>query len=453
MHTRREILKRAGVAAGAAAAQTKVATAQPRNRLAETDVLVVGGGPAGFGAAVGSAMAGARTLLIENHGFFGGVASWSIGMPMNQVRPDGKPRSKVHELLISKLEPYGEQALNFGQHQLYTNVDYLKVAMMEALDQAGVRYVVHLRAVDAIVESGRITGVVVATKNGLANISARVVVDATGDADVAHFAGAETMKETGALSPSTLLLNVTNVPVEKVRRANITEIAKKARAKYPLIPQSWALGPIAGGHSYFINHAGTKELGQYDCSDPFQFSEAECKSRRQALEMVEAMREFGGDALAGVELIGTGTQLGVRETRRVKGEYVITEDDAVSGRTFEDTIAWRSGFLDIGFVRYERMGKIHDVPYRSILPVKLEGLLTAGRCISASHVAASAGKSMGNCMATGHAAGVAAAMAVKGRMLPRQLKVAALQDALRADGVDLTMGGRTQQNVSGDRKA
>ena len=452
MKTRREVLKGAALAAGAAS-QAKVASAQTRNRLLETDVLVVGGGPAGFGAAVASATAGARTLLIENHGFFGGVASWCVGMPINQVRPDGKPRSKVHELLVAKLQAYGEQALNIGQHQLYTNVDYLKVAMLDALDAVGAKYVVHLRAVDAIVEAGRVTGVVVATKNGLATISARMVVDCTGDADVAYFAGAETMKETGALSPSTLCLNVTNVAVERVRQANTANVAKAARAKYPLIPQSWNIGPVAGGHSYFINHAGTKELGQFDATDPFQFSDAECKSRRQALQMVQAMREFGGEQLANLELLGTGPQIGVRETRRVKGVYVVTEDDAMSGRTFDDVIAWRAGFLDIGFVRYERMNKIHDVPYRSILPVKLEGLLTAGRCISASHVAASAGKSMGNCMATGHAAGLAAALSVKQRIMPRELKVATLQDALRGDGVDFTMGGRTQQNVSGDRKA
>jgi hypothetical protein len=170
------------------------------------------------------------------------------------------------------------------------------------------------------------------------------------------------------------------------------------------------------------------------------------------MQMVQAMREFGGEALAGIELIGTGAQIGVRETRRVKGVYVLTEDDALSGRKFEDTIGWRSGFLDIGYVRYEKM-KIHDVPYRAILPVKMDGLLTAGRCISASHVGASAGKSMGNCMATGHAAGLAAAMCVKRRITPRELKVGDLQDALRADGVDLTMGGRTQQKVSGDRRA
>jgi len=106
-------------------------------QLAQTDVLVVGGGPAGIGAALGAARAGAKTLLIESQGFFGGVAAWSLGMPINQMRPERKPRSVVHELLIQKLLAYGDQAVCIGQHQLYCNVDYLKVAVLDALDEVG----------------------------------------------------------------------------------------------------------------------------------------------------------------------------------------------------------------------------------------------------------------------------------------------------------------------------
>jgi ribulose 1,5-bisphosphate synthetase/thiazole synthase len=412
--------------------------------LAEVEVLVVGGGPAGIGAALGAARKGAQTLLIENHAFFGGVGAWCLGMPLNQVRPAGKPRSAVHELLIQKLEALGSQAVRLGQHELFCNVDYLKVAALDALEAAGCRYLVCLRAVDASVSNNRVTGVTVATKNGLADIRAQVVVDCTGDADVAFFAGAETMKETGQLSPMTLCLNLTNVSKARLRSADLRAVAAQARAKYPLIPAGWGLSSVANSQScYFINHAGTKDLGQFDATDPEQRTRAESLSRRQALQMVAAMREFGGEGLGPIELIGTSPQLGVRETRRVKGIYVLTEADAAAGRRFDDAIAWRSGFLDIGFVRYERM-KIHDVPYRTILPEKLDGLLVAGRCISTTHVAAAAGKSMGNCLATGHAAGLAAAISAAAHKLPRELNVPELQAALRADGVDLTATDREQ---------
>ena len=417
--------------------------------LDEVDVLVVGGGPAGIGAALGAARKGVKTLLVENHAFFGGVAAWCLGMPINQVRPGGQPRSAVHELLIEKLVALGDQAVRFGQHELFCNVDYLKVAALDALDAAGCRYLVCLRAVDAVVESNRITGVVVATKNGLATIRAKTVIDCSGDADVAYFAGAETLKEAGRLSPMTLCLNLTNASKAQLLKVNIGEVARQAQAKYPLIPKGWGLSSVANSQScYFINHAGTRDLGQFDATDPAQRTQAECLSRRQAVQMTQAMREFGGEELRNIELIGTGAQLGVRETRRVKGVYVLTEEDAKTGRKFDDAIAWRSGFLDIGFVRFEKM-KIHDVPYRSVLPEKLEGLLMAGRCISATHVAAAAGKSMGNCMATGHAAGIAAALSVKHGIMPREVNVRELRDVLRADGVNFDVADREQKGLKG----
>ncbi len=457
---RRKFLAAAGVAmAGSvsgnspsrAASGQSESIALPRRTTTiayKPDVLVIGGGPAGIGAALGAAWHGAETLLIEHHAFFGGVAAWCLGMPINQMRPARQPRSKVHELIIEKLTAYGDQAIRIGEHQLWCNVDYLKVAVLDALDQVGCKYLVHTRAVDALVEGGRLAGVIVSTKQGLATIAAKVFVDCTGDADVAYFAGAETMKETGSLSPQTLCLNLTNVTAEQVRKANMAEIARKAKSKYPLIPSGWGLDRVSNSSSFYINHAGTRDLGQFDMTDPVERTQAECLSRRQVLQMVQAMREFGGDELRSIELIGTGPQLGVRETRRVKGPYILTEEDALSGRKFDDAIAWRSGFLDIGFVRYEQM-KIHDVPYRSILPEKLDGLLVAGRCISATHVAASAGKSMGNCIATGHAAGLAAALAARKDCAPRQLSVAGLQDALRADGVDLNRAGDEQKGLRG----
>lgn len=450
---RRKFLMTAGVAvagAGSASAQNAAGTRRQAAIAYEPDVLIVGGGPAGIGAALGAARMGVSTLLIEGCAFFGGVAAWSLGMPINQMRPEGKPRSQIHELLIGKLLAYGDQAAYLGQHQLYCNVEYLKVAVLDALDEAGCKYLVHSSAVDAMVEGNRVIGVTVGTKQGLASIRAKVVVDCTGDADVAYFAGAETMMETSEpRMPNTLLLAMANVPPERARRADMKKMAD-ARGKYPLIPKGWGLHTVSNCHYYWINHTGTRDIGQFDMTDPVQRSQAECVSRRQVLQMTQAMREFGGEELRDIELVAAGPQIAVRETRRVKGAYILTEEDAAGGRTFEDAIAWRSGYLDLMGYKFTKM-MIHDVPYRAIVPEKIDGLLTAGRCISATHVAMAAGKSMGNCMATGHAAGLAAVLSVRQGIQPRELKVAQLQDALRKDGVDLTMGGRTQENISGDR--
>jgi len=437
--------------AGKARGQATAAPSGPRYPVLDTvDVLVVGGGPAGIGAAIGAARARAKTLVVENQSFFGGVAAWSLGMQMNQMRPFGRPRSAVHELLIGKLQAYGDQAVRLGTHEVWSNVEYLKVAVLDALDEAGARYLVHMRAVDAVVERDRVTGVVVATKRGLMTIQAHTVVDSSGDADVAYFAGAETMTETQNLMPMTLALALSNIDPATTQCADVAAAIRNGKSRHPLIPSGFEeVKPIANSRNWYVNHAGTADWGRIDATDPVERSKAECASRRQALQMVQALRESENPNLRRIEWAAGGPQVSVRETRRVKGVYVLSEADAMGGRAFEDAIAWRAGFLDQGGEKggaFVKM-KVHDVPYRSLLPEKLEGLLVAGRCISAGHTAAAAGKSMGNCMALGHAAGVAAAMAAQANILPRGVKVRDLQDHLRADGVSFEVEDRDQKKL------
>jgi len=277
------------------------------------------------------------------------------------------------------------------------------------------------------------------------------VVDCTGDADVACYAGAETMIETEALMPMTLGLTLTNIDPNQVRPAEVEKAMRLGRAKHPLITSGFLeIKPVANSQtSWWINHAGTADLGRVDPTDAEARTKAECYGRRQALQMVQAVRESENPALRQIEWSSAGPQVSVRESRRIKGAYVITEEDAMAGRTFKDAIAWRSGFLDLGGQKggkYLKM-QIRDVPYGAILPEKLDGLLTAGRCISATHAGAAAGKSMGNCMATGHAAGVAGALCAKKNCLPREVKVAELQTALRADGVNFDVKEREQKGL------
>jgi len=419
--------------------------------LLKTDVLVVGGGPSGIGAALGATMTGADTFIIENYGFFGGVGTWMLGMSINQMRPESLPRSVVHEKVISNLEAYGPQAMKMVKHGILCNVDYFKASLIDTLDKAGCKYLVHTKMVDVIIEGNRVTGVVVSTKRGLASIMADVVIDCTGDADAAFFAGAETLKDPDIVSPQTLALRVSNADSDGItyKYRMTKEMVAKARPKYPNIPDSWSVSRIARDHSFYINHAGTKVFGHFDITDPYVFTDAECKSRKQVIEMVEAAREYGPPELRTIEISGTGPQIGVRESRRLKGLYVLSEKDAAEGSVFDDAIAWRSGSMDVGFTRLEEM-KIHDVPYRALIPERIDGLLVAGRCISATHIGASSGKSMGNCIATGHAAGIAGALSSSEKCLPRDLKVEKIQDILRRHEVDLTMGGRSQSEDAFD---
>ena len=208
------------------------------------------------------------------------------------------------------------------------------------------------------------------SKSGLVEIKADVVVDCTGDADIAYFAGAPTMTETGNLAPQTLLLNIGKM--DNYTSKDMDGVADKAKPKYPLIPDQWGLKKVSNCSHFVINHSGTKEMGNFDITDPFQFSRAECLSRRQIVQMTEAMREFGNGDLKKCEIVGASTQIGVRESRRIKGAYILTEEDAINGKRFDDVIAWRSGWLDIGFTRVNQM-KIHQVPFRALVPEQIDG--------------------------------------------------------------------------------
>jgi hypothetical protein len=279
-------------------------------------------------------------------------------------------------------------------------------------------------------------------------VRAKVVVDCTGDADVAYYAGAATLTEQGSLMPMTLGLTLTNVDPAKTKAPDIERALRAGRKKYPLITSGFLeIKPLANSRTqWWINHAGTADMGRMDATDPIERTKAECASRRQALQMIQAIREAEDPSLHQIEWGTAGPQVSVRETRRVKGVYLLTEEDAMGARQFEDAVAWRSGHLDPGGekgVPLIRM-KVHDVPYRALLPEKLEGMLVGGRCISATHRGAESGKSMGNCVATGHAAGLAAALSAQKGILPRELKVPELQARLRADGVRFDIGDRDQ---------
>ena len=166
---------------------------------------------------------GRKTLLIENHSFFGGVAAWALGMPINQMRPGGKPRSAVHELLIEKLKAYGDQAVRLGKHEVWCNVEYLKVAVLDALDEVGCRYLVHVRAADAIVENNRVAGVVVATKAGLDDDSRQGRGGLHRRCRRGLLRRGRDDDRPDALMPMTLSLALTNIDKTKVRSADVGE--------------------------------------------------------------------------------------------------------------------------------------------------------------------------------------------------------------------------------------
>lgn len=440
------MLKRSGVGVGLAATASalipsrleavtppQIYTSLPV--LDEVDVLVCGGGAAGIGAAMASAQQGAKTLVIENCTFFGGVISWMRGMEMNQMRPKGQPRSDTIEFLIKRMESYGPQSMRFlKNHSIIPNVEYFKMVVLECFDAMNSDYLVGLRAADAIVENNVVKGVVVATPQGLMRINAQAVVDCTGDADIAHYAGAETfIYDEGMLGAMTLGSSYTHW--EKLKKT-----FKKGRGEYPLLPKVDIIRQVAKCEFSFLNNEGSLVLGNRCAVNLKERTETETQLSRQLVQNVRAMREFGeSEALKNAELVGAAQQVSIRESRRLHGEYTLTIDDIEEGAAQSDTVAWRTGGIDVGpGGLYKPNGmRIFDIPYRSMLPIKVDGLIVAGRCISADHIPELSGKSIGNQIAAGQGAGTAAAVAARRGVLPRKIDVGEVQAILAKDHVDL----------------
>ncbi|MCL4466878.1 MAG: FAD-dependent oxidoreductase [Chloroflexi bacterium] len=427
----------------------------------DVDVLVAGGGPAGLGAAIGAARMGARTLLVERMGFLGGVGAIGLGMTINAMRPDGKPRSLVHEAFLERLTRFGDIAYRYEEnglvdHAYVTNTEYLKLAAFQALEDAGCEYLLHSFVSDAIVERDAVRGVIVSTKSGPLRINAKRVVDATGDGDVLYFAGCPVAKgreEDGFLSPMTSLFVIGGVDVDRIvgyQRAlerdsdsevhNVgprwTRLLADGRREGYEVPERMHLRPTVYPGSVYVNHAGNKLYGVLDGTNVNDLTKAERLMRQQAVDVVRLLKDRNIPGFENAYLEQVSAWAGVRETRRVVGEYVLTEEDAKTGARFPDAIARRFGLLDVGYVRLEKMTP-HDVPYRALVPKRIDNILASGRNISTTHVAMSAGKSMGNCMATGHAAGVASVLSIRQNVAPREVNTRLVREALARDGVPL----------------
>ena len=418
-------------------AKGQTSAAGPSTRYASmpildtVDVLIVGGGPAGIGAALAAQGQGVKCLLVESYSFFGGSAVWGLGKPMEQMRPGSKARSVIHERLLKHLTKFGHQAARIEGAHVYPNVHFLKAAIVDALDDARCPYYVHVQAADAVVEGNHVAGVTLGTKQGLMRINSNIVVDCTGDASVASFAGATTISEGDASAPMSLSAAYIDVDVSSVSSSDINQAFDHARGKYPLLPKTvHGLKQVSDCRFGTMDHSGTSGFGPFDPLDPVQRSKAECQSRRQVLQMELAMRESTTGTLQGIDICEGAPQVCVPQPRRVKGLYTLTQQDVASGASFEDSIALRYDVVD-------NAPGCCGVPYRTMIPEDLNGLLIAGTGISAASGAVST--ATGNCMATGHASGLAAALSIKRGVVPRELKVTELQDALRKDGVDLTI--------------
>ncbi len=419
-------------------------------KLWDADVVVVGSGSAGCNAAIAAARNGAKTVLVERFGFLGGTSTQVLDTFYGFYTPGTtayKVVGGIPDDVVSSLKAMDaafERPNSYGAGTGVTYDPYLLRIVWERLAlQAGVRILFHSFCTDVVKEGDRISGVILDGKRGFLRINAKVVIDTTGDADVSHFAGAP-YEVAGEIDPAQTLTTTFRMMGVDLARAKafgkkalwekMQAVAEAGLYDLPRREGSWHVTTLDG-----VIHTIMTRVADVDPTDPVQLTEAEIQGRAQALEYARFLREQV-PGFENARLTWMSAPIGVRETRRIYGRYRLTREDCLSARKFEDAVAACGAPIEdhhaSADTKWEYLpdGMTYDVPYRTLLPQDVDGLLVAGRCFSATHDAHASCRSMAQTMAMGQAAGVAAALAVAGDVLPHEIHVPALQERLRDMG-------------------
>ena len=392
------------------------------------DVLVVGGGSAGCSAAIAAAREGARTLLVEAGGFLGGTGAAVLDTFYGFYAPGGEVRvvEGIGWELCERLLAAGQAFERPNTYGAGTGVTYDPEALKRTWDglvaDAGALVLHHARLVAVVADEPRVAGAIVETKAGPGLVSARAFIDATGDAELAWRAGASVDRpgEENRTQPLTTTFRLGGVDVARTSTQELhrlmAEAAESGRYELPRREGSSHRTVVPG-----VVHTNLTRVAGVDATDPWQLSAAEQEGRRQVEEYVRFLVE----QVPGYEnayLLGTSVWIGIRETRRLHGRYVLTRDDVLAARDFDDAIARCGAPLEDHaggeatvwqYIGPEGLpsGLTYGIPYRCLVPIDLDNVLVAGRCLSATHDAHASVRSMAQCMAMGQAAGTAAALA------------------------------------------
>lgn len=445
-----------------------------------TQVLVVGSGAAGLTAAIAAGRNGAQTLLVEYHGFLGGISStlpW-LGFHDQDYRPiiKGLPLEIAQRLQQADaagefaLDPKCGSAISVDSH-------FWKCLAMEMVQEAGVKLMLHTQVVDTLREGDRITGVIVEHKSGRQAILADVVIDCSGDGDVAARGGVAWEKGRtgdGLVQAPTLVFRLGGVDREgfvagcKDPEINYREwltpypdlwqkmmnriddmstivcggfagLVEKARQRGEFdVPQSRIVGvKLHRPDQYLV--VMTRVLG-LDPTSVHSLTDAYTHIYQQIPQLVRFFQKWV-PGFSNAYLLEIAPMLGVRESRRIMGDYVLKGEDVTSGRQFDDVVALGGYHIDIhrpsGTWVESQNVQTYDIPYRSLIARDVEGLLMAGKCLSATHEAVASTRVIPICMAQGQAVGTAAALATRSGVSPREISIDLLQSTLIEGGAEL----------------
>jgi FAD dependent oxidoreductase len=413
----------------------------------EADVVVCGGGVAGVAAAVGAARAGARVILVERYGFLGGLATGGLVITVppldNGINADVRRRleeSRTYQLCPNAGDDPSVDGL------IAVDPEILKYELQELALESGAELLLHTGVVSCVSDDGRVTGIVVENKAGRAALRAAVVVDTTGDGDLAAFAGAAFELDARPL-PVTLMSTVAGVDTARVLEqlggnwGRLRILVEKAVASGELSfdlevhGKEGAPGVFAAELCYpgQINLWSGSMFG-VNGIDPSDLTRAEIVTRQHTMKLLAFLKERL-DGFAHARLECTATDVGVRGTRRITG---------LASPSLHDVMAMK--FADTVAKPYAR--RAMRIPYRSLVPRDVDGLLFAGRCLSAEPDAMVQLRLIPVCFATGQAAGLAAALAARRQVAPRDLAVDQIQDGLGRQGMELGLPERLADDVA-----
>ncbi len=393
----------------------------------ETDVLVVGSGPAGFAAAYSAAKCGAKVVLVEQGGDIGGISTSGL-----MSHWTGDCQSPLYREILRR-----SAAKNEGAHKdkitITIDPEKLKTLYLEMLCEAGVRILLYTFALDAICDSDKVLGVTVANKSGMTDIFAKITVDATGDGDIAARCGAEFTlgrESDNKMQPATLMFKVAGVDCERAAFIPTFETTYQTE-KGELQALAKKHIPYPAGHilTYETTLPGVVTCNMTNATDidgtcAEDLTRATLTCRRQMEDIVAYLREFA-PGFENCYIISSASLIGIRETRHFKGKYTLNEQDILDARVFEDYVVkdahfnfdvhniTGSGLDETGVQHKFGQDKGYTIPYRCLLPEAKENLLLCGRNISGTHMAHSNFRVMPICVGIGEAAGTAAALAVK----------------------------------------
>jgi len=402
------------------------------------DVIVCGGGPAGTAAAVRAAEAGSRTLLLEAHGCLGGI--WTSGGLAWMI--DWRNKPGFMRELTDELKQRGGFEIPDPEYSSYAaDIETLKLLLEDRCAAAGVAWQYHTRAAAALKTDGRLTHVITESKSGRQAWQAATFIDATGDGDLAALAGCGFdygHPETGKTQPMSLIALVGGIRFDDIREF-VCGYARDAKASLMAAMQNAGVTPSYAAPSLFrmkndifmmmVNH-------EYDVSgrDAADITAATIHARREIHGSVHALRAAGG-IWQDVHILSTAEQIGVRECRRVHGRYTVTVEDMIKGVRHEDAVCRTTFGIDVhapdrdnstGFdhsVRGEHVKtQPYDIPLRALIPRDVNGLMTAGRCISGDFHAHSSYRVTGEAVMLGEAAGIVSAAAVAKGLLPHAIE-------------------------------